>query len=706
MSDQEPGKPGDQVPKETLPGNEAGAAPVGGGITDSGSFPAGAVLSDRYRVIGFIARGGMGEVYEVEDLQLRVRIALKTILASGAGSEVVRERFRREILLARSISHSNICRTYDLGIHRTGAFDTVFLTMELLKGESLSNRIRRLGRLREEEAAPLLVQIASALDAAHEQGVLHRDFKSANVLIVPTKNGERVVITDFGIALALEDREPTAQRLTSADHVVGTVEYMAPEQITGGPLTSAVDIYSLGVVMYEMVTGVLPHEGRTPMQIIARRLNHEPEAPRKFAPGLDPRWESVILRCLSRDPQDRFRRASDSVEALTLPREVSVAGPAEETFLLPSDGVRERLPKHAATVNAAAVRPESATSPFAPAGRARALRRSRAASIVIPVLVLLGLALAWVFLSRDRAGEKAGPPDAPATGPPDIRWRPRAVMPTPRLTPTVVSFNGLIYTLGGWEGPWGDLERSAAVEIYDPSSDTWTRGPDMPTARGAAAGTLLNGKIYVIGGRTSVSGTLLDAVERYDPEKRSWSTLAPLPDPGARHLLACTAGPSTVFVLGGWAKSGLKTFQEYDPAKDRWVTRAPMSFAREKVAAVFLGGRVYALGGRLSDSTVRFKAVEAYDIASGTWAGCTDLPVSFQGAAAVLDGKIYAMADSKTYEFTPSENRWTELSGTFTPNRTELIGGACVANGRIYLVGGLADGVNAGLVEEGVLQER
>jgi tetratricopeptide (TPR) repeat protein/tRNA A-37 threonylcarbamoyl transferase component Bud32 len=287
------------------------------------AFPPGYLVANRYRVVRFIAQGGMGEVYEVEDLELQEHVALKTVR-----SEVMRDgqtiaRFRREVNLARKVSHPNVCRTFDIGRHqvRTGNEDpkdeVTFLTMELLAGETLEERVRRVGRMSLEEALPIISQMAEGLNAAHKAGVVHRDFKSRNVMLVPAEGqGVRAVITDFGIARgnAADDHLSTA--VTGLGEIVGTPAYMAPEQIEGAQITPAVDVYAFGVVIYEMVTGECPFSGST-LPSLVRRLKELPPSPRIHVSDLDPNWEQAILRCLERDPADRFASASDVVKALT-----------------------------------------------------------------------------------------------------------------------------------------------------------------------------------------------------------------------------------------------------------------------------------------------------------------------------------------------------------------------------------------------------
>jgi len=296
-------------------------------------FGPGDVLAERYEIRRFIAKGGMGEVYEAEDLELGERVAVKTVRAEVAGDEAARERFRREIQLSHRVTHPNVCRIFDLRRHtseRQGEPPTLFFTMEFLAGETLAERLRREGAMTPEEALPLAGQMIEGLAAAHRAGVIHRDFNPRNVMLVPEGAGSRVVITDFGLAhaaLAAEgeasseggDRESARrkmQQVTATGVLVGTPAYMAPEQIEGGELTPRTDLYAFGCLLFELVTGTWPFRGDSPLTTAMARLHRLPPSPRLHAPELDVRWERVILRCLEPRSEDRFATASEIFAAL------------------------------------------------------------------------------------------------------------------------------------------------------------------------------------------------------------------------------------------------------------------------------------------------------------------------------------------------------------------------------------------------------
>ena len=289
----------------------------GGGTT----FEIGVVVAGRFRVDRFVAHGGMGEVYQAHDQVLNKTVALKTLAPDRAHVQSFRSRLQREVKLAQEIAHRNVCRTIDIHSHRTAPDrEELFLSMEFIRGQTLSERLRRDGRLSPAAALPLISQMADGLAAAHRARVVHRDFKSQNVMLEDGV-GEvpRVVITDFGLARGLEG---TLSPSLTAGHFMGTPAYVAPEQVLTQPAGPPSDIYALGVVIYECVTGVTPFGDDA-----ARRLREPPPSPRLHVPDLPARWETTILACLERDAARRPSTAEEVAQALKPdPRPSPIAG--------------------------------------------------------------------------------------------------------------------------------------------------------------------------------------------------------------------------------------------------------------------------------------------------------------------------------------------------------------------------------------------
>jgi len=275
------------------------------------------LVSKRYRIIRLLGVGGNGEVYAASDTALGEQVALKTLSPGEAQSAINLERFRREIHLSRKVTHPNVCRIFDLGEHLgDNGHRTIFYTMELLSGLSLADQLDAQGPMPLEEAFPLIAQIAAGLQAAHDSGVVHRDLKPGNVMLQPPQGEERiqrVVITDFGLA---RGQDVGGMELTESGEMVGTPLYMSPEQVQGATITPASDIYSFGILIYEMLTSKLPFEDKNALALALRRLKSPPRPIRDYLPDLPRDWETTIDCCLALDPTRRFARALDVVAAL------------------------------------------------------------------------------------------------------------------------------------------------------------------------------------------------------------------------------------------------------------------------------------------------------------------------------------------------------------------------------------------------------
>ncbi len=259
----------------------------------------GTIFADRYEIIEELGRGGMGKVYRVEDQKIKEEIALKLIKPEIASDEKTISRFKNELRLARKIRHKNICQMFDMGEWQ----GTHFITMEYISGEDLKSFIRRSKQLSIPAAIAIAEEVCEGLKEAHKLGVIHRDLKSHNIMIDRDGNSR---IMDFGIARTLKGKG-----ITDSGVMIGTPEYMSPEQAEGKEVDENTDLYSLGVILYEMVTGQLPFEGDTPLSIAVKHKTEVPPDPKIVNPHISKNLRKLILRCLEKDPQMRYRKAEE-----------------------------------------------------------------------------------------------------------------------------------------------------------------------------------------------------------------------------------------------------------------------------------------------------------------------------------------------------------------------------------------------------------
>jgi serine/threonine protein kinase/tetratricopeptide (TPR) repeat protein len=295
----------------------------------------GIIFAGRYEVIEELGKGGMGKVYRVEDKKIKEEVALKLLKPEIALDKKTIERFSSELRTARMISHRNVCRMFDLGEER----GTHYITMEYVPGEDLGSFIRRIGQLPVGKALSIAKQVCEGLAEAHRLGVVHRDLKPSNIMIDREGN---VRIMDFGIARSLR-----AKGLTGAGMMIGTPEYMSPEQAEAGEVDHRSDLYSLGVILYEMVTGKLPFEGGTPLSVAMKHKNEVPKDPGGLNPQIPEALSFLILKCMEKDKQKRYQESEELLSELsgiesgipTIEREV----PGKKPF--PSKEIKERAAK-------------------------------------------------------------------------------------------------------------------------------------------------------------------------------------------------------------------------------------------------------------------------------------------------------------------------------------------------------------------------
>ena len=341
------------------------------------------VFSGRYRIIRHLARGGMAEVYLAEDVLLSRTVALKVLFPELAQDEAFVERFRREARAAASLNHHNIVSVYDFG-EDEGSW---FIVMEYVDGETLRHIIRGDGPMEPARAAEIGAEVAAALAAAHARGIVHRDVKPANVLIAASTG--TVKVTDFGIARAANAR----QGLTMPGTVLGTATYLSPEQAQGAAVDHRTDLYSLGMVLYEMLAGRPPFTGDTPVAIAYRHLKEQAPPPSTHNPRVPPALDAIVMKAMAKDPAARQASAEElRTQLLDFDRAVGdpdatvavappLAGAEATTVAAPATSV---LPPPVADQVVVAPAPGRPVPP-------EVYRRRRAAVIVALALAALGV---------------------------------------------------------------------------------------------------------------------------------------------------------------------------------------------------------------------------------------------------------------------------------------------------------------------------
>ena len=347
------------------------------------------IFSERYELNHLIARGGMAEVYRAHDRLLDRPVALKVLFPELSVDRSFVERFRREAQAAANLSHPNIVPVFDWG-EDTG---TYFIVMEFIDGRPLSAILKASGPLTADRTADIGAHVAAALGYAHKHGVIHRDVKPGNVLI--TDEGQ-VKVTDFGIARAIN----TEESLTQTGAVMGTATYFSPEQAEGMGVDARSDIYSLGVVLYEMATGRPPFLGDTPVAVASKHVRDHPPAPRELNPSIPPTFEAIILKAMAKNPEHRYATAEDlRADLLRFNEGRTVLAMDDATSLLAVAGTTQVVGAVAgmdATQSVAATGPAGAATDEDESGS----NRTRTYAIILAVLVIL-LLVAGYLLARN-----------------------------------------------------------------------------------------------------------------------------------------------------------------------------------------------------------------------------------------------------------------------------------------------------------------
>jgi serine/threonine-protein kinase len=372
------------------------------------------VLIDRYEVGRLLGSGGMAEVFEGRDRLLARRVAIKVLLSQYARDPAFLTRFKREAQAAASLSHPNIVGVYDTGVEQ----GTNFIVMEFVEGRTLREVIRNEGPLMPERAAEIASDMCNALAAAHARGLIHRDIKPGNVMLTPDGT---VKVMDFGIA-----RATTSETITQTAAVIGTAQYISPEQAQGHTVDFRSDLYSLGCCLYEMLTGVVPFTGATPVAIAYRHVREDPTPPRQLNPDVSAELEAVVLKAMAKSPDERYQTAVEmrqDLDRVVAGQDVLASVPGEApTVALGGVPVGEDAQRTAMLGASPAATPLGTAGGGYPYGGYPAPSERRV-SFGWVVLVLLGLALAGAlgyFGAKaliDRSNEPPASTVPPSTAP-------------------------------------------------------------------------------------------------------------------------------------------------------------------------------------------------------------------------------------------------------------------------------------------------
>jgi len=617
-----------------------------------------------YRIEEVAARGGMGVVYRAVQIHLTRTVALKLVTPALARDPAFRERFRREWMIAASIDHPNVIPVYEAGDED----GVLFIAMRWVAGTNLRQLIDE-GPLEPARAARLVSQVAYALDAAHEQELIHRDVKPANILI---PGQDHVYLSDFG----LTKHASSISGLTKTGQWVGTVEYTAPEQIAGSTVSAHTDVYSLGCVLFEALTGRSPFARENELATLWAHVYTEPPSVLELSPDLSPRFDALLKKAMAKDPAERQASAGE------LGREELAAAADTDTSTPPA--------------TAAATGPRVET------------RRERRATVpsrrtllgLAGLLVLIGAAVAGVLAltgsddsskKEQSAQSSEQTQSAPASGS-NLRagaWRPLPPLPTPRQNGGATVLDGTIWVAGGLApGSKG----SRKVEGYDPVINEWKTGPDLPAPLHHEMVVTYKGELVVMGGWIP-KGSDPSAIESsrvYALRNGSWRQLASLNGPRVAGAAAVVG--DRIVVVGGQSKKKLIHTAEVFDGK-RWSVVAGMPTPREHLAAVTDGRYVYAVGGRALSPDKNSAAIERYDPQANAWQKLPSMPAPRGGlGAALAGGRIFAIGgESSTGVFKDVDaydiagRKWSREPSLGTPRH----GIAAGTVGRsIYAVGG------------------
>src|SRR5436190_6933592 len=545
-----------------------------------------------YRLRGVLGRGGMSVVYEAENPRLGSAVALKVLAPELSTDDVFRARFLKESRTAASLNHPNVIPIYDMGTHE----DLLFIAMRYVAGQDLRAVLKAKHVLGPEQVVLVCGQAGRALDVAHRHGLVHRDVKPGNILIehgADEDEPDHIYLTDFGITKHAASRSG----LTATGEFMGTIDYIAPEQIQGRPVDGRADIYSLGCVLYECLTGRVPFAKDVDAAVIWAHVEEMPTTPTALQPTLTREIDEVISKALAKDPADRYATCREFIAAAR----GAIGAPAAT-----STGT-----SHTATILAG---PAAAAAAAAATAAAPAVGRDVTAPQQSPGY----FPPAPPGPARERSPGGAPPAGPPPGGKPRIRLDWRLVAGLSALALVIVAVGGfLIYhsTTGGSPTPTASGSPAPAGQTG------WQLGLASPFPVQQLHAAVLDGRIWLAGGLTGSSATAAakatDKTEYYDLANHTWHAGPGLPF--AVHHAMLVAYQNQLWLIGGFRPQGPNLEA---PASNKvlilkngqWKTGPPLLHARAAGAAVVVGNKIVVFGGRTGGKVEEeVKPTEVFD---------------------------------------------------------------------------------------------
>ena len=672
-----------------------------------------------YRIEGILDRGGMGLVYKATDVELERTVALKIIAPEHTQNADAVTRFKSEARLAASLEHPNI-----VPIHRGGDFHGVlYLAMRFVPGTNLRHVIDR-GQLDLDRVQRVVRSVASALDAAHERGLVHRDVKPANILISGEGTREQIYLTDFGLTKKLG----SPQSLTRTGAWVGTPDYVAPEQIQAGAVDGRTDVYSLGCVLYEMLTGSVAYPKDNDMAKLWAHVQDPPPSPSLKRPDLVKAFDEVVSRATAKDPDDRYATASELAAAVD--RAITQQSAAPEPDALQATSAAGAAPSidqpdlfiTEPTAGAAPVpsaEPEdTAPPPAAPPGppaapggepagsRAAPSRRGARSRLLLAgagLVLVLGV-VAGVLLAGGGGEDDGSSPSTAAAPvatklPPHLAWRPIASPPFQRQYAAATAVDGNVMVIGGI----GVKASSTTTKVYDPGAGSWATGPGLPVALHHAAAVTYEDEAVVIGGFIPGEELTSEQSDRvFALRGDSWEKLPSLNHPRAAAAAAVVG--DKIVVVGGQADGKLVRQTEVFDG-ERWTDVAEMPTPREHLAAASDGRYLYAVGGRGLSADKNSTALERYDPANDSWTELEGMPRAVGSVgAAYAGGRVVAIGGEGTTAVSDAvqaydiqHRKWSSLPAL--PTARHGVAAAAIGDA-VYAIGGATSAGHLGSTKE------